>query len=559
MLSIICSTKEPSEDFKRHILKSCGFFDKNEEQPEFIFYENKNQYSLTEVYNKGLKESKHNIVVFLHDDIEIKTKQWGKKLLKLLHNNGDYGVIGVAGTKHLPESVKWWENRKMMYGRVEHTHQGKTWLSAYSDDLGNNISETVIVDGVFFVVDKTKLKSRFDENIRGFHFYDVDFCLSNHIEGVKIGVTTAIRINHHSIGMTNDEWEKNREIVSEKYKDNLPIRLYEDFSNRKMKVLIGCLSFANLTGSELSNLETAKGLTKNGCDVTVVSANISNNFVNICKNHGIKVYKIDEPPHYKLGDGMWLINTPEGSKPSQKNVLYRVNHETFDVIHANHTPITQRLLQLYPESNFVNIVRSEVIDLENPVVDDKIKKYIAIRPSIKDYITNNFNISEDKVEVIYNPFDKNRFKPMTLPSGTDKKVTLFVGTMDYLREKPINDLVNKCKDENKELWLVGKDIKGYAKYISTIEDHVKYFEPTDKIEEFYYKCDETAGIMLGRTTIEGFLCGKPAIIYDVDKQGEILRSTYHKVPNDLNIFDYDVVINKFKCVYVESFNNLWKI
>jgi glycosyltransferase involved in cell wall biosynthesis len=210
---------------------------------------------------------------------------------------------------------------------------------------------------------------------------------------------------------------------------------------------------------------------------------------------------------------------------------------------------------LYPESNFVNIVRSEVIDLENPVVDNKIKKYIAIRPSIKDYIVNEFDISEDMVEVVYNPFDKARFKPMDLPSGTDKKVTLFVGTMDYLREKPINDLVRKCKEENKELWLVGKDIKGYAKYLSTIEDHVKYFEPYDKIEEFYHKCDETAGIMLGRTTIEGFLCGKPAIIYDVDKQGEILGSSYHDVPEDLTIFDYDVVINKIKDIYIESFNS----
>jgi hypothetical protein len=126
--------------------------------------------------------------------------------------------------------------------------------------------------------------------------------------------------------------------------------------------------------------------------------------------------------------------------------------------------------------------------------------------------------------------------------------------MDYLREKPINDLVIKCKNDGKELWLVGKDVKGYAKYISTIEDHVKYFEPTDNIEEFYHKCDETAGIMLGRTTIEGFLCGKPAIIYSVDKEGEILGHSYHEVPDDLSIFDFNTIINKIKSIYIESFN-----
>lgn len=549
MISIVYCTREKNDKHKEHLLKVCG-----NPKVEIIEYVNKGE-SLTKFYNKALLETSNDIVVFVHDDIIVNTKQLDKRINRMFDKNPEYGIIGVAGTKYLSDTGRWWDKPKFMYGRVSHTHQGKTWLSEYSPDQNVRIEETVIVDGVFFAVHKNRIKKQFDESVEGFHFYDVDFCFQNHLEDVKVGVTTEIKINHMSIGMTNEQWESNRQKFAEKYKDKLPVRINETFEHRKLKVLMGCLSFSELTGSELSNLETAKGLAKNGCDVTVVSANISDNFVNICKKHGIKVYKIDEPPHYKLGDGMWLINTPEGPKPSQKNVLYRVNHETFDVIHANHTPITQRLLQLYPESNFVNIVRSEVIDLENPVVDDKIKKYIAIRPSIKDYIVNNFNISEDKVEVVYNPFDKDRFKPMTLPSGTDKKVTLFVGTMDYLREKPINDLVNKCKDENKELWLVGKDIKGYAKYISTVEDHVKYFEPTDKIEEFYHKCDETAGIMLGRTTIEGFLCGKPAIIYDVDKQGEILGSTYHEVPEDLSIFDYDVVIDKIKDIYIESFNS----
>jgi hypothetical protein len=548
MISIVYCTREENGKHKKHLLKACG-----NPKVEIIEYVNKGE-SLTKFYNKALLETSNDIVVFVHDDVVIETKQIANKIIRMFDKNPEYGIIGVAGTKYMSETGRWWDNPKSMYGRVAHTHEGRTWLSEYSPSQDKRVEETIIVDGVFFAVHKNRIKKQFDESVEGFHFYDVDFCFQNYLEGVKVGVTTEIRVNHMSIGMTNEQWESNRQQFAERYKEKLPVRINETFEHRKLKVLMGCLSFSELTGSELSNLETAKGLAKNGCDVTVVSANISDNFVNICKKHGIKVYKIDEPPHYKLGDGVWLINTPEGPKPSQKNVLYRVNHETFDVIHANHTPITQRLLQLYPESNFVNIVRSEVIDLENPVVDDKIKKYIAIRPSIKDYIINNFDISEDKVEVVYNPFDKDRFKPMVIPSGTDKKVTLFVGTMDYLREKPINDLVRKCKEENKELWLVGKDIKGYAKYLSTIEGHVKYFEPTDKIEEFYHKCDETAGIMLGRTTIEGFLCGKPAIIYDVDKQGEILGSTYHEVPEDLSIFDYDVVIDKIKSIYIESFN-----
>lgn len=548
MISIVYCTREENKKHSEHLTKAAG-----NPKVEVIEYINKGE-SLTKFYNKALKETKNDIVVFVHDDVIIETKQLVNKIERIFDKNPEYGIVGVAGTKYLSETGRWWDNPKTMYGRVAHTHEGKTWLSEYSADQDKRIEEMVVVDGVFFVVHKGRIKKQFDESVEGFHFYDIDFCFQNYLEGVKIGVTTEIRINHMSIGMTNEQWETNRQQFADNYKGNLPTRIDETFEHRKLKVLIGCLSFKGLTGSEISTLETAKGLSQNNCDVTIVSAEVSDKFRTICKQYGIKTFTINEPPHYKLGDGNWFINTPEGPQQTQPNVLYRVNQQTFDIIHANHTPITQRLLQLYPESNFVNIVRSEVIDLENPVVDEKIKKYIAIRPSIKDYIVNSFGVSEDNVEVVYNPFDKSRFKQISLPSGTDKPVTLFVGTMDYLREKPIMDLVQKCKDNGKELWLVGKDTNGYATYLGNSEEHVKYFPPTDNIEEFYYKCDETAGIMLGRTTIEGFLCGKPAIIYNVDKSGEIINSEYHKVPEDLSIFDFDTVIGKIKDIYIESFN-----
>ena len=551
MISIVYCTRETNPKHKEHLIKTSGLH-KNVEVIEIV----NNGESLTSAYNRGYKQSKYDIVVFCHDDILVETKQWGRKLLKHFDRNEEYGIIGVAGSKYMPLSGKWWEKPKTMYGKVKHTHNGKSWLSEYSADLGVGVEDVVNVDGLFFAVHKDRLYkddnyTPFDERVKGFHFYDVDFCFKNFVSGVSVGVITNIRINHMSIGETNEEWEKNRQQFAEIYGDILPLRVDDKFRNRRLKVLIGCLNFQGLTGSEISTMELAKGLSKNGCDVYVTSQ-IGRSFKIEAEKHNIKVYPIQEPPGFKVGDGKWVLNTPQGQVVSTPNTLYKVKEMNFDIIHANHTPITQRLLQLYPNNNFVNIVRSEVIDLENPIVDEKIKRYIAIRPSIKDYIVNNFDISEDNVDVVYNLFDKSRFTPKQLDKGTEKKVTLFVGTMDYLRKNAILDLIDKVE----ELWLVGKDSMGYAKEFDGTYENVKYFPPTDNIEDFVNKCDETAGIFLGRTTIEGYLCGKPAWIYTVNKEGYVLDREYSEVPDDMSIFDNDKIIEKYKEIYIDVYNEV---
>ena len=79
-----------------------------------------------------------------------------------------------------------------------------------------------MLDGLFFAVDRTKLSKTFNEGVEGFHFYDVDFTFSNHLDGVKVGVITNVRITHKSVGETNEEWEKNRELFVKRYSDKLP-------------------------------------------------------------------------------------------------------------------------------------------------------------------------------------------------------------------------------------------------------------------------------------------------------------------------------------------------
>jgi glycosyltransferase involved in cell wall biosynthesis len=545
MISVVYCTRETNPQHIEHLIKSSGLA-KNIEVIEII---NKGE-SLTKAYNRGLKQAKNDIVVFCHDDITIETKQWGEKLLKLFKRNPEYAILGVAGTKEMPSSGKWWENNRKMYGRVAHTWEGKTWLSSYSDDLDKNIEEVATVDGVFFVIDKTKIKKTFDESVEGFHFYDITFCFQNHLEDVKIGVTTIIRINHKSIGMTDESWEKNRQIFVENFKDKLPVNIKKVLrKNEKLKVLISCLSFANYTGSELYVFELAKQLVKQGCDVSICS-NIGGPLEIAAKRLGVKLYSLKEPPSFKLGDGVWVLKNNETETVSQPETLYKISEVNFDVIHCNHTPITEHMLRLYPDTPMISTIHSEVISLENPVISPQIKKYIAIRPEIKEHLINSFGIEPEKIEVIYNPIDSKKFKVVNDNKKRDKKRILFVGTIDYLRKETIKDLIKDAKENDNELWLVGK-FNGVEPSEFEIGGDIKHFPPTPNVEKYIQSCDETAGILLGRTTIEGWMCGKKGWIYNIDDGGNILSKKLFDVPSDIDKFDSEKVVSQIMNQYVK--------
>jgi len=223
MITVVYSTHKDSDynkKFKDHLSKSIGINDF-----EILEYVNHNQYSLSEIYNKGISESKYDIVVCCHNDIKLET-DWGKKLLKDFQDNPDYGIVGKAGSCYFPESGVYWERMNLtMVGQVYHHPVGqKKWLSKYSTKLPFLIP-VVTIDGLFISFDKTKIKHTFDETIGKFHFYDHLFCMPNYLDGVKIGVTTSFEITHESVGQPNKEFWESKEKFVKKWGDKLPLDL----------------------------------------------------------------------------------------------------------------------------------------------------------------------------------------------------------------------------------------------------------------------------------------------------------------------------------------------
>lgn len=204
-------------------------------------------------------------------------------------------------------------------------------------------------------------------------------------------------------------------------------------------------------------------------------------------------------------------------------------------------------------------VRSEVIPVfEEPIINPTIKKYISIRESITNYI-KNFGIDEENIVEIDNPFDSNRFNTKYKQIKNEKEVVLFIGTLDHLRKNIIIDLIQTTKENNQELWIIGADNNDYINELLDLNNqHVKYLGVKSNVEDYLKKCDYTAGIFKGRTTIEGFLCGKPGIIYSVDKEGNILSKELQEVPKDVIKYHSNYSTKKILELYENVINETWE-
>lgn len=233
-----------------------------------------------------------------------------------------------------------------------------------------------------------------------------------------------------------------------------------------------------------------------------------------------------------------------------------INYETtaisekYDIVHYAHTPIGNYLLtqkSLY-NSKFFSTIHSEIISLENPIINDRILKYISIRPSIRNHIETNFNIPPDKIIDIYNPIDETRFNTN---DTSNEPYILFHGSLDFLRKDSFIDCVNYARNNNLKVVSVGRN--DFSELNTTNFPDCEFKPATPDLLHYVKNCTMTAGILLGRSTIEGYFCGKSGIIYDVDERGKILSSNMTmQSGEELEKFKASYVTNKIYEVYNES-------
>jgi hypothetical protein len=197
----------------------------------------RNQYSITEAYNIGVRRSEYEHLCFCHEDVVFKTMNWGLKVLDHLSHLG-IGLIGVAGSdtfSNVPNG--WWVQSKsntlavmMEQGLDNITNEFREFALFNDIDLSKstytvckNVSETektrvVVMDGFWLCCRKRIFQDiEFDENLlTGFHGYDIDICLSS-FQLYDNFVVGDVLLEHKSVGETSKLWVESTLALASKW------------------------------------------------------------------------------------------------------------------------------------------------------------------------------------------------------------------------------------------------------------------------------------------------------------------------------------------------------
>ena len=160
-------------------------------------------------------------------------------------------------------------------------------------------------------------------------------------------------------------------------------------------------------------------------------------------------------------------------------------------------------------------------------------------------LINEYNIDSNKVSLIYNPIDTSRFN-LNNRVSYEKTTGIFVGeVLDNIRFEAISHLVNHCIENDWDLMIMSESRYDFN------HPNIKYIDKRWDTESVVKNVDFTAGILLGRTTLEGLCCGVPGYVYYINKNGNVTGIDLIE-PNNIQQFDSKYVAQQ----HIELYNKI---
>jgi GT2 family glycosyltransferase len=227
-IRIISATPEDADTFNRKCKLGLSLPRLNYDPrivPTIAF---RNSHGLPTVYNRAIHESEQDdVLLFAHDDIFIDDFNLFVRLQDALQA---FDVIGLAGNVS-PDSrhVSWifWQDtcnkrnyydQRLLSGVVAHAEPNGLVVCGY----GLTPRQCVLLDGCFLAARAQTLRKHgvfFDEQFK-FHFYDLDFCMTCRLRGLRLG-TWPIAVTHASVGSYGSaDWQAALKIYRQKWQND---------------------------------------------------------------------------------------------------------------------------------------------------------------------------------------------------------------------------------------------------------------------------------------------------------------------------------------------------
>ena len=152
---------------------------------EIIAVDNSNgQQGICAVYNQGIRQAQYDILCFMHEDVIIKTDNWGPILKNILNENNQIGLLGVVGGGYKPFTPSTW-NGLGIYNTFSNIIQSykradKEPYHDFRNPDNVKVVPVACVDGVWLATTShVAAKFKFDEDtFHGFHAYDLDYSIA---------------------------------------------------------------------------------------------------------------------------------------------------------------------------------------------------------------------------------------------------------------------------------------------------------------------------------------------------------------------------------------------
>lgn len=243
MIRIIVPTIKTEKDYLDSIPYKCieRLIEQDDYDPSFhsleieVIPENREGFCV--LYNRYVQKyaETDDIVVFIHDDIEIHDQFFIRKLFAA---HEKYEIVGLAGASSqdytTPKTFAWHlcmnkreDGRGFLSHMIPSAVGGFGFPYVNSSYFGPTPADVVFVDGVFISFDAKKVAAsgvKFNEKYT-FHHYDMSACAEAKKAGLQIGVHPIFAI-HHGLG----------EFHNDKLWNKLAIEFGEDYKNYKYSI-----------------------------------------------------------------------------------------------------------------------------------------------------------------------------------------------------------------------------------------------------------------------------------------------------------------------------------